>query len=102
MRRPAQWLPSHHAATRERCASESLVLIVQDTTSFNFTGQAATTGMGPMGSGTEQGFLLHSALALTAEGVPLGWVGVGRLRGHAIGGRLRPAALPFLWQVGMA
>ena len=31
--------------------------------------------MGPMGSGTEQGFLLHSALALTAEGVPLGWVG---------------------------
>ena len=30
------------------------------------------------------------------------WVGLGRLRGHAIGGRLRPAALPFLWQVGMA
>ena len=28
-----------------------------------------------MGSGTEQGFLLHSALALTVEGVPLGLVG---------------------------
>ena len=28
-----------------------------------------------MGSGTEQGFLLHTALALTAEGVPLGLVG---------------------------
>ena len=28
-----------------------------------------------MGPGTEQGFLLHSALALTTEGVPLGLVG---------------------------
>ena len=72
---PAQLLASHQAATWERCASESLVLIAQDTTSFNFTGHAATTGMGPIGSGTEQGFLLHSALALTAEGVPLGLVG---------------------------
>ncbi len=30
---------------------------------------------GPIGSGTEQGFLLHSALALTTAGVPLGLVG---------------------------
>ena len=30
--------------------------------------------MGPMGSGTEQGFLLHSALVLTTDGVPLGLV----------------------------
>ncbi|PSR20250.1 MAG: hypothetical protein C7B45_15825 [Sulfobacillus acidophilus] len=43
--------------------------------SFNFTRHPATTGLGPIGSGTEQGFLFHSALALTTSGVPLGLVG---------------------------
>ena len=71
---PAKLLEPHQASTWERCASEPIVLIAQDTTYFNFTSHAATTGMGPMGSGTEQGFLLHSALALTTDGVPLGLV----------------------------
>ena len=71
---PAKLLEPHQAATWERGASEGLVLIAQDTTSFNFTHHAATTGLGPIGSGTEQGFLLHSALALTTAGVPLGLV----------------------------
>ena len=71
---PAKLLEPHQASTWERCASEPIVLIAQDTTYFNFTSYAATTGMGPMGSGTEQGFLLHSALALTTDGVPLGLI----------------------------
>ena len=71
---PAKLLEPHQASTWERCASEPIVLIAQDTTYFNFTSHAATTGMGPIGSGTEQGFLLHSALALTTDGVPLGLV----------------------------
>lgn len=71
---PAKLLEPHQAATWERCASAQIVLIAQDTTYFNFTSHAATAGMGPIGSGTEQGFLLHSALALTTEGVPLGLV----------------------------
>ena len=40
--------------------------------SFNFTSHSATTGMGPVGPGPESGFLLHSALALATDGVPLG------------------------------
>ena len=32
-------------------------------------------GLGPIGSGTAQGFLLHSALAMSTDGVPLGLVG---------------------------
>ncbi len=72
---PAQLLAPHCAATWERCASEGIVLIAQDTTYFNFTTHPATTGMGRIGSGTAQGFLLHSALALTTAGVPLGLVG---------------------------
>ena len=71
---PAQWLEPHQASTGERGASEEIVLIAQDTTYLNFTRHAATTGRGPIGSGTEQGFLLHSALALTTDGVPLGLV----------------------------
>lgn len=71
---PAKLLAPHQAATWERCASESLVLVAQDTTYLNFTRHAATTGLGPIGSGPAQGFLLHSALALTTDGVPLGLV----------------------------
>ena len=72
---PAKLLEPHQAATWERSASEQIVLVAQDTMYFNFTSHAATTGMGPIGPGPEQGFLLHSALALTTDGVPLGLVG---------------------------
>ena len=65
----------HQAAPWERVASESVVLVAQYTTYFNFTSHAATTGMGSIGPGPEQGYLLHSALALTTDGVPLGLVG---------------------------
>lgn len=72
---PAKLLEPHQAATWERCAAERIILIAQDTTYFNFTSHPATAGMGPIGPGTEQGFLLHSALALSTEAVPLGFVG---------------------------
>ena len=71
---PAKLLARHQTATWDRCAAEPIVLIAQDTTYLNFTSHTATTGLGPIGSGTEQGFLLHSALALTPDGVPLGLV----------------------------
>jgi hypothetical protein len=71
---PAKLLAPHQAATWERCASEKFVLIAQDTTYLNFTRHTATTGLGPIGSGSELGLLLHSALALTTDGVPLGLV----------------------------
>jgi len=72
---PKKLLAPHQAATWERAADERVVLVAQDTTYFNFTSHLKATGMGPIGAGTEQGFLLHSALALTTEGVPLGLVG---------------------------
>ncbi len=40
---PAKLLEPHQASTWERCASEPIVLIAQDTTYFNFTSHAATT-----------------------------------------------------------
>ena len=64
------------AAVRKACvgriAGHPLILAVQDTTVFNFSKHPATLGLGPIGYGQLAGFLLHSALAVSADGVPLG------------------------------
>ena len=50
-----------------------MVLLVQDLTELDFTAHRATTGLGPLGNGYKQGFLLQSALAvLPADGTVLG------------------------------
>lgn len=64
----------HQAAIWERCADAEMVLLPK-IRPINFTSHPATTGMGSIGPGSEQGFLLHSALALATDGVPLGLVG---------------------------
>ncbi len=53
---------------------EPLVLAIQDTTFFNFTGQKKTRGLGPIGdrSGKRPGLILHSTFAVTPSGLPLG------------------------------
>lgn len=58
-------------ATVERCAGLPLVLAVQDTTDLDFTRHPATTGLGHL-MGSHRGFLMHSVLAVSPDGVPLG------------------------------
>jgi transposase Tn5 family protein len=48
------------------------VLLVQDTTSFDFSQHRASEGMGPLANGTGRGFFSHSSLAVSVEGIPLG------------------------------
>ena len=64
------------AAVREACvgriAGQPLVLAIQDTTVFNFSTRPATKDLGPIGYGQLAGFLLHSTLAVSTDGVPLG------------------------------
>lgn len=55
-----------------RMGDTELVLAIQDTTSFNYTGHPATEGRGPLARPDQLGFLVHSVLAVNAEGVPLG------------------------------
>ncbi len=69
---PAAMLASHRDATWARCAEEPWVLIAQDTTYFNFTSHPQTTGLGPIESLQDIGLLVHSALAMTTQGVPMG------------------------------
>jgi hypothetical protein len=66
-------LVGHVRATNRRCQQEKFVLVASDTTLTNFTTHKACEGLGLIGDKKSQrGFLIHSALALTPEGVPLG------------------------------
>jgi hypothetical protein len=71
-------LQPHFAATERRIGEMSggVVLVPQDTTSLNYTKLYATEGLGPIGTTAAgaQGLHLHSSLAVTEEGVPLGFL----------------------------
>jgi hypothetical protein len=58
--------------TVERLQDLEQVLLVQDTTSFNFSHHPATSGLGPLENQSCTGFLAHSTLAVSPSGVPLG------------------------------
>jgi hypothetical protein len=63
---------SHVAATGERARGETTMLALQDTTTLDFTAHAALAGGGPLAHPARTGLLVHSVLAATTEGVPLG------------------------------
>ncbi len=73
---PQAILATHRERTIERILAHEVVLVVQDTTDLNFSTRHHTEGLGPIGknqTGAESlGLKLHSSLALTAEGLPLG------------------------------
>lgn len=68
---PAEILLPHQQRTLERMAAHPLVLAIQDTCLLNFTHHPATTGLGPIGGG-QRGLVMHSTLAATPQGLPLG------------------------------
>lgn len=59
---------------RAKIAGEERVLLIQDTTSLDYSAHAATSGLGPLGSSKQRqrGFFVHSCLAVSTAGVPLG------------------------------
>jgi len=71
-------LQSHYAATEERIAEQrgEFILALQDTTSVNYSNLAQTRGLGPIGTQLDgaQGLHLHSTLAVSTQGVPLGFL----------------------------
>lgn len=68
---PAEILLPHQQRTLERMAAHPLVLAIQDTTLLNYTHHPATSGLGPIGGG-QRGLVMHSTLAATPQGLPLG------------------------------
>lgn len=73
---PAAILASARPDCLAKIAAEARVLLIQDTTSIDLTRHAATSGLGPIGTRKQhlQGFFVHSCLATTTAGVPLGLV----------------------------
>ena len=85
---PAAIREAHHQATLERVRACPVVLCLQDTTSLNYSTHPQTKGLGPIGShsGKTIGLLLHSTLALTPSGQPLGLLhSAVRARGRRVG-----------------
>jgi hypothetical protein len=60
--------------TRERMKGQGLVLAVQDTTFLDYTRHTKTRGLGPIGTQQQnlKGLVMHSTLAFSPEGMPLG------------------------------
>lgn len=65
---------AHRKATRARALAAGMVLLVQDTTSLDFTSHKAMRGLGMLDHPQTRGVFVHSTLAVSLEGVPLGLV----------------------------
>lgn len=63
---------AHVRTTLDRITPQATILAIQDTTSLDFTHHPATRDLGPLTPRSQQGLLVHSVLAATSEGVPLG------------------------------
>lgn len=68
---------AHSESTMGRCQGQELILAIQDTTDLDYSTHPATTGLGHLqGKRTKgklpQGLKVHSVMAVSPEGVPLG------------------------------
>ncbi|MFQ5343785.1 MAG: IS4 family transposase, partial [Anaerolineae bacterium] len=73
---PEDVLRPHRERTLRRMQAQSTVLCIADGTDVNFTTHPQTTGLGVIGrnqtGAQSRGLHLHSTLAVTADGLPLG------------------------------
>jgi hypothetical protein len=65
-------LVGHAGQCARRGMEYPVVLVAQDTTEINLSHHPATQGMGYLGSPEGRGLLLHTLLAISPTGVPLG------------------------------
>src|SRR5215472_4570226 len=72
-------LQSHYQATLKRISEEKIVLVVQDTTTLNYSAHPLTEGIGPVSPRKTTGaigLLLHDSMAFNVAGTPLGLLDV--------------------------
>jgi hypothetical protein len=66
-------MKGHVQQTAVRCTGMPLVVVAQDTMILDYTDHHALDGLGPITSGNRsRGLIAHSALAISADGQPLG------------------------------
>jgi hypothetical protein len=71
---PVRIRSAHADATCSRIQHHDAVLVLQDTTELLYTSHPHTTGLGFLDHATSRGLKVHSALAATLDGIPLGLV----------------------------
>ena len=78
---PNAILEAHRDATVERIGDldGERILVVHDTTTLTYTTHHAVQGMGPIGGPNQTGYFVHSAEAVSLQGVPLGLLAQHRL-----------------------
>jgi hypothetical protein len=69
-------LTAHIGQTLARMRQVPVILAVQDTTEYNLTHLPATEGLGYCSHKHVRGFFMHSMLALTPDGLPMGVLGM--------------------------
>lgn len=60
------------AATVQRCREHPTVLLLQDTSSLDYTSHPKLRGVGPLENAKHQGLFLHTTFAVSETGLPLG------------------------------
>jgi Transposase DNA-binding/Transposase Tn5 dimerisation domain len=65
---------AHQERTLARVGFQTSVLVIQDTTELDFTCHPATTDLGYLDHPKHRGLKVHSALAATTDGLPLGLI----------------------------
>src|SRR5215211_119678 len=71
---PAAIRSAHQERTLARVGLLTSVLVIQDTTELDFTSHPATTDLGYLDHPKHRGLKVHSALAASTDGVPLGLI----------------------------
>jgi len=70
---PGVLIMSHRQQTIERMKGQDIILAAQDTTKLDYTSHPYIKGIGLYSSKAyERGILVHSTLAVTPDGIPLG------------------------------
>ena len=64
-------LQSHREQIQQRLRKETIVLVAQDTSTLNLSGRKIE-GVGSISGGTSTGLFVHSGLAMTTQGIPVG------------------------------
>ncbi len=72
--KPEQIRQAHIDSTLKRITEQDWILAIQDTTELNYTNHPATQGMGYLDSKYSRGLKVHSTIAVTIEGIPLGLI----------------------------
>jgi hypothetical protein len=71
---PQKILEPHIRESKARCSEEQRVLAIQDTTKVELTAHPDTKGLGYLHQPYLRGFLVHSTLAVTTDGEPIGLI----------------------------